>query len=661
MSKSIFLERLILKNFKGLKNLDIKFSDTTNIYGDNGTGKTSVFDAFTWLLFDKDSRDMSKFDVQPLDKSNNAIHMLETEVEAVLKIDGEKTVFKKVLKEKWIKPKGKSESELKGVTTAYYIDGVPKKQGQYKKKISSIIPEDIFKLVTNPLYFSTSMKWQERKKVLMDILGEVTDENVIDFKENLKPLKNLLINKSIDELKESINASRKKLIKDKESIPARVDELSMTIKEDIDFETLEDAKQKIDLKIKSVEKQIMDKSEVNVEIFKKKEDMYGLKSRLKDIQYEEIKKAESSKDGIEEELCSVNDEITHIKFDIKLFETEKYNDLKAIKEIENDVDNLRGKWYEENNKIFEFPKNARICPLCKRAFSDEDVEKHRNELEENFNKSKAKVLEDITREGTNKAYDLKKYRNRMSENDIALKNAKEKLENLSNKKIDLQSNISSFKVNIDLDSNKEYRNIQNQIKMLEAELCKPIEKSLQIDELKEKRKSLESELEQINHELGYKEINIKIRSRIGELMDQEKILTQQIVELEKQEFMCNEFIKTKVQLMESGINSKFKYVKFRFFKTQVNGGIDEDCEPLVEGVPFSTNLNFGARINAGIDIINTLSNHYKIKAPIFIDNRESTTKLIETDLQIVNLFVSVADKNLRVENTSLKQVEGPGF
>ncbi len=114
--------------------------------------------------------------------------------------------------------------------------------------------------------------------------------------------------------------------------------------------------------------------------------------------------------------------------------------------------------------------------------------------------------------------------------------------------------------------------------------------------------------------------------------------------------MCDEFIKTKVKLMESSINSKFKYVKFRFFKTQVNGGIDEDCEALVDGVPFSTNLNSGAKINAGIDIINTLANYYGIKAPIFIDNRESTTKLIDTESQIVNLVVSSSDKKLRIKN-----------
>ncbi|WP_023625330.1 AAA family ATPase [Clostridium tyrobutyricum] len=222
MSKSIFLEKLSLRNFKGIKELDIDFSNITNIYGDNATGKTSIFDAFTWLLFDKDSQDRSKFDVQPLDENNNVIHMLETEVEAVIQIDGVNVVLKKLLKEKWVNPKGKPDAELKGVTTTYYIDDVPKKQKEYKQKINNIIPEDIFKLITNPLYFSTNMKWQDRKKVLMDIIGEITDESVINSRKELSPLNDLIQNKTIEEIKKSISASKKKLVKDKDSIPPRV-------------------------------------------------------------------------------------------------------------------------------------------------------------------------------------------------------------------------------------------------------------------------------------------------------------------------------------------------------------------------------------------------------------------------------------------------------
>ncbi|WP_446897465.1 DUF2813 domain-containing protein [Clostridium sp. LBM24168] len=660
MSKSIFLEKLILKNFKGIKDLAIDFGKETNVYGDNATGKTSIFDAFTWLLFDKDSQDKSKFDVQPLDKNNNVIHMLETEVEAVLEIDGVKTVLKKVLKEKWVKSKGQPESELKGVTTNYYIDDVPKKQGEYKKKINEIIQEDIFKLVTNPLYFSMNMKWQDRKKVLMDMIGEITDENVIDSKESLKPLKELLVNKSIEDLKKSINASRKKLIKDKESIPARVDELNMTIKDDIDFDALDFRKRGIVAGIKSLEEQLMDKTKIDDELFMKNDKLYGLKSKLKDIEREEIQKAESGKDEIAQEITSLNGQIAELKFDIRSLEAEKNNNLKMIKTLESSTKDLRDKWYEENEKVFELPENAKVCPLCKRPFDEEDIEGHRQELEGNFRQNKAEILKSIKSEGKRKSAELKKFQKRAAGNESAIKNANDKLEALNTEKAELQSKFDNFKIDINLDSNAGYQEVLKQVEQLEKELSKPIDINSQITDLKERKNKVQEELEEVNRDLSYREINNKTNIRIQELQDKEKQLAQQINDLDKQDFMCDEFIKTKVKLVESSINSKFKYVKFRFFKAQVNGGIEEDCEPLVDGVPFSTNLNSGARINAGIDIINTLSKHYGITAPIFIDNRESTTKLIDTGSQIVNLVVSSKDKNLRIENdadTSAEQAE----
>lgn len=650
MSKSIFLEKLSLKNFKGIKELNIDFSNITNIYGDNATGKTSIFDAFTWLLFDKDSQDRSKFDVQPLDENNNVIHMLETEVEAVLQIDEAKVFLKKMMKEKWVNPKGKPDAELKGVTTTYYIDDVPKKQREYKHKINDIIPEDIFKLITNPLYFSTNMKWQDRKKVLMDIIGEITDQSVIDSKKELDPLRDLIQNKTIEEIKKSISASKKKLVKEKESIPPRVDEKRRELREDIDFDALDFRKRGIVSGIRSIDAQLMDTSKINDELFDKKDKLYGLKSKLKDIEREEIEKAESGKDDIAQEITSLNGEIAELKFDIRSLESEKNNNLKMVKGFEKDIKNLRAKWFEENKKVFELPENAKVCPLCKRPFDKEDIESHRQELEGNFNKNKAEILTDISQKGTDKSEELKKYQERANKNQSAVENANTRFKTLNNKKVELQSKLDNFKITVNLDGNKEYQETLKQIEQLEAELSKPVETNSQIEDLKTRKAKLQNELEEVNRDLSYEEINLRTKERIKELMDKEKQLAQQIADLENQDFMCDEFIKTKVKLMESSINSKFKYVKFRFFKTQVNGGIDEDCEPLVDGVPFSTNLNSGAKINAGIDIINTLSNYYGIKAPIFIDNRESTTKLIDTESQIVNLVVSSSDKKLRIEN-----------
>ncbi|KAA8668769.1 AAA family ATPase [Clostridium sp. HV4-5-A1G] len=649
MCKKIFLEKLVLKNFKGIKDLTVDFSKLTDIYGDNATGKTTLFDAFMWLLFDKDSQDKSRFDVQPLDENNNVVKMVETEVDAAIRVNDTEILLGKVLRQKWVKKRGQVDSEFKGYETTYSVDNVPKKQNEYKKFVSEIIQEDIFKLITNPVYFSTNIKWQDRKKILMDIIGEVTDEDVIDSKESLKPLAELLKNKSIEEIKKSINATIKKLIKEKESIPPRVDEKRRELKDDIDFSGLDFRKAGIVAGIKSLEEKLIDKSKINDELLAKKDELYALKSKLKDIEHGEMKKSESVKNKISEKLRDINSQIAEIKFSIKSLEIEKANNLKMAGKMEVEIKSLRSEWHRENKKVFKLPENARICPLCKRPFSDGDIAKHQKELQENFRKERAENLKKITARGQAKADEFKKYKKIISQEDADLKTASEKLNLLNKRKVELQNQINSFKSSVDMDGNKEYQEILKQIGSLQAELSKPVKEDTQIKELKEKKQSLEIELEKINRELGYKDMNEQVNKRINELLDKEKSIAQQIANLEKRDDLCNEFIKTKVKLLEKGINEKFKYVEFRFFKLQVNGGIEEDCEPLVNGVPFNTSLNNAARINAGIDIINTLCKHYKITAPVFIDNKESVTRIIDTDAQIINLIVSEADKTLRIE------------
>ncbi|MCR3760383.1 AAA family ATPase [Clostridium felsineum] len=653
MRKSIVLKGLYLKNFKGIKELDIDFGKVTNIFGDNGTGKTTVFDAFTWLLFDKDSQDRSKFDVQPLDGNNNVIHMLETEVTAGIEIDGVKTILKKVLTEKWVKPKGKPESELKGVTTTYYINDVPKKQKEYKEAINNFIQEDIFKLLTNPMYFSTNLKWQDRKNVLMELIDEVTDNVVINYKEELKPLEELLNNKNIDDLKKSIAASKKKLVKDKESIPPRVDECNRSLRNDIDFSLQETNKKNLSDNIKVLDEQILDNSKVDDEILEKRKKLYDLKANLNSLEFklnskaqEPLKELKQKKNKLEQNNHSIGLKADRIKNGLKLNEDN-------ISILETSIADLKKQWYEVNAKTLEFTENEFICPTCKREFEAADIEAKKQEMTENFNQGKSNKLKKINDEGQFKTNNLNTLKQKVeqlkNEYDTYLK----QLFELSEEKKVLDKQILEFKPNLDFSNNQEYQELKNEISDIEAELNKPSDTSSIVEELKHKKSNLDIELDGINNLLSYKEQNAKLETRIAELQVKEKTLAQQIADLEKQEFLCDEFVKTKVELLESSINSKFKYVKFRFFKQQVNGGIDEDCEPIVNGVPFNTNLNSASKVNAGLDIINTLSQHYGIKAPIFVDNKESVTELIDTDSQVISLVVSENDKKLRVESEEI--------
>ena len=138
-----------------------------------------------------------------------------------------------------------------------------------------------------------------------------------------------------------------------------------------------------------------------------------------------------------------------------------------------------------------------------------------------------------------------------------------------------------------------------------------------------------------------------------ELEKEEKQLSKEYEQLEKGLYLCESFIKAKVSMLDSNINSRFSSVKFRLFTEQINGGIKEDCEVMIPGpnnqlVPYGF-ANNAARINAGLEIINTLSDAFEATLPVFIDNAESVTKLIDSKAQLIRLVVSENDKKLRME------------
>lgn len=647
MAKEIVLKTLSLRNFKGKKELNINFSKITNIYGENGTGKTSIFDAFTWLLFDKDSQDRSKFDIQPLDEHGNVVHMIETEVEGVLELDGKTLTLKKVLKEKWTRKRGEEQSELKGTETSYYIDETPVKMSEYKAKISELIDENIFKLITNPLYFSLNMKWQDRRKVLLEIIGDVTADRIINYKISLRPLEALLVDKDIDTLKRSIQARRRKLNDEIKSIPPRIDELNNSI-QDLNFDALDLQRRGVVAAIRDVEERILDKSKVNEALLKEKNVLYSLKESLRELEYklkleaeDPVKQLRLDMQKTESELYIKKSSFDRMENDIKSQETE-------IVTLENKMDELRNKWSSVNDEVLTFNNEDFVCPTCRRPFEANDIESKKQEMIENFNQNKVRRLTSINENG--KALSVKV--NQLKENVTRLKAdleaLKSEINNFLDNKIELQEKINGFTIDKDfIISNPKYKALSTQIAELEARLSKPVENTDVIDQ-RQKKTQLETELESITKQLAQKEHNEKFRVRIKELMEEEKSIAQQIAELEKQEFLTEDFIRTKVELLEGSINSKFKYVSFKLFNTLVNGSLEECCEALVNGVPYTTNANTAAKYNAGLDIINTLSDHYGVYAPIFIDGRESVNKLIDTNNQVINLIVS-QDKEIRVE------------
>ncbi|AGK97374.1 AAA family ATPase [Clostridium pasteurianum] len=647
MSNLIILKNLHLKNFKGIKELNFTFDRITNIYGDNGTGKTSIFDAFTWLLFDKDSQDRTAFEIKTLDSKGEAIHGLEHQVTGTLEVDGKNVILSKILKEKWTKRRGEAERHLTGHETLYYINEVPVKQSEYKSKIASIIDESLFKLISNPTYFSMNLKWQDRRQTILNIIGDIDWNRVITYNPELKALVPALNDMDIDTLKKSIAARKRKLNDDIKSIPYRIDECNNSIKE-IDFDALEFRKRVAIGEMKNADEQLLDTSKVNDSLLAEKDELYSLKDKMKDIEYNAKIEAENPRKLLKESIYNIHDKKLKIDREIKLTDISIDAKKKAVEDFQNEMNKLRTGYKNVAAEEFEFPEDQTICPLCKRPFDEEHIEETRKTLEENFNINKAEKLKKINQQG-------KSMKDKVEVLNTDVQELNEKSMILSAQALEIVADLNetedkyqNFKPELNLESNIEYQELKSQIEQLELKLSQPKELNNQVNDLKDRKKKLQQELEDINTQLSYKEQNEKMKERVAELTDQESALAQQIAQLEGQEFLCENFIKTKVELLENSINEKFKFVSFKLFNTLVNGAVEECCEALIHGVPFS-NANKASQINAGLDIINALCNHYGVEAPVFIDNRESINEILDINSQIINLVVS-QDKKLKVSN-----------
>ena len=229
------LLELKLNHFKGIK--EFTFSPNgknVGVYGDNATGKTTLFDAMNWLLFGKDSLNRTDFGIKTIDKNGDEISKIEHSVVGTFDVEGTPVELNRQYKEIWSKKRGCATESFSGHTTEYLIDGVPQSEKEYMAYVNSLIDSDVFKLITNPLYFNEIMNWQDRRQLLLNICGDVTDDDVIQSSKKLTTLTDIINGKSIDEHKKKITARKTVINKELTMIPERIDELYKLIPDTVE-------------------------------------------------------------------------------------------------------------------------------------------------------------------------------------------------------------------------------------------------------------------------------------------------------------------------------------------------------------------------------------------------------------------------------------------
>lgn len=651
--KSIFLNRLEISSFKGISELTIDFDKATNIYGENALGKTSIFDAFTWLMFDKDSKNRSNFEVKPLDKNNQVVRGLNPTVTAILEINGQQIKLSKMLEEKWSKKRGEAEKTFTGNVTTYEIDDVPVKQSEYKKKIAEIAEEEQFKLLTNPYYFSDSLNWKEIRKLVLEVAGDVTTGQVIDCNKELEIIRVDLEKDDVEILLKSRKASIKKLSDKKKEIPTRINECNRSVL-DIDFISIETELTNKRKEIENIENKLLDISKVNEDLLDIKNKIYVNKSKIQEINQKSTSAGSDKKFKLMDTLRGLENDLNILNMNKQRLLNDKSMKEIDIANLEKDMSLLREQFNLVKSECISLDSIDTECPTCKRAFENEDIESKKQELIENFNQNKAKKLKDIQTKGVTKKQEVEKIQYDLKDISTKVLEFEKKIEPKKLEIYEIKNQIDNFRIEAiySVIDKENIDKLQSHIESLEQSLH--ANNTVDTDILISAKRKISNEINDLNKTLAKQDLNKELENRKEELLSEEKRLGADIAQQEKIVMLCESFIKSRVSLLEERVSSKFEFVRFKFTKEQVNGGVEETCQPTVNGVPFD-NLNTANQINAGLDIINTLSKHFEVQAPIFIDNRESINRLIEIDSQIINLIVT-KDNPLKIENIVLEGV-----
>lgn len=640
--KTIKLISLELSNFKCHSHLKIDFNGrNTVISGDNGAGKTSIYDSFMWLLFSRDSKGNGdkSIEVKPLGEGGKVKdHDAITEVEATLSVDGEEITLRRTLQEIWTTRRGNVEAVYSGNVSEYYINSIPVKKMAFSEKVDEIVNEDIFKLLTNISYFSNDITWQERRGILFRVAGVMNDEQIMATDERFSPLLLEMGKHSLEDYKKKLLAEKRGFVGARTEIPARISECQKTINDvqGIDFD-----KARADIEMLTAKQ-----DSLNTELLAIEHDTASEKKRM------EIRETKLALDTLEAENRQYRanqqanaPDIAGMRSRLAVLRaqhTAKTGTIASVKKMITDTDTeisaSRERWIAVNGEAF----TGGTCLTCGQALPANQLKT----ASDNFEAQKANRLREIEQTANARKEARAQYINRLGELETEIVELESEVTKVAGLLTATESNVIAV---VDMDGYTERKAAaESKIRALETELADIAQNTAAVrGELQKQIYAVKGDITALTAIISKESLLEYSRKRVAELQEDARNTAACLEAIEKQLYLLDEYSRYKTQFVEDSVNSLFRIARFRLFREQANGGIEDRCDVVCENVDY-INLNSGARINIGIDIINTLSVAYGMSVPLFVDNAESVTKLETSTTQIIRLVVSENDKELRV-------------
>ncbi len=679
MQKVVKLLSLQLQNFKGAKDRAVNFADVTTISGANATGKSTIFDAFTWVLFGKDSHDRTDsgkggFQIKTVDAAGRPIEKLDHSVTAELSVNDQKITLCRLLKEDWVKRRGSAEVVFSGNTTHYLVDGVEVKASKYAETVDAIIDAQLFKLITNPSYFP-GLDWQKQREILMTIAGGVTLEQVAAGREDFQALLRELSGKDIADFKMAKAYDKKTKKAELEIIPVQIaatrDSMPAPIQDKAQIQEQKDAAEQ---ELAQLDAQLSDIAEATRSRYERAQ---ALQKQVGELQLKRTQLVQQAREAAQKEAFEANARRREIEAQIRGLQTEQSLEVNAAAREEKDasdrldrarrevyrlteaVEKKRAEFYEADAaKYTQAEAGGITCPLfgiiCTNPEALAKQDEAAKKAEEEWYIRKREKIARIKEEGKSLAAQLESATKEQDAAQEAKNEAYWRKINAGNKFEDKRKELQALLDKtpeatagaVDTSRIPDFDKLGDEIDALNAQINaaenQPADdggKAL----ISARKATLKATADECARKLGEIDANAatieRNAAKIAALEAREKELAQQIAEVEQREMLADELQRAQIDEVERRVNSRFQRVRFRMFEKQINGGEAPTCVPMVDGVPYS-DLNSAGKINAGLDIINTLCAFHETTAPVFIDNAEGVNSLTPCGSQLVKLCVT---------------------
>lgn len=634
----IELKSLDLVHFKCFPKLHLDFHEGVNsLFGANAAGKTSVYDALTWLLFDKDSAGHSRPAVKPTGAPAGAM----PEVTAILEVDGEPIKLRKVLREKWEKPRGSSIERYAGDTRDYYIDDVPLAENEYKRRIAELIDERQFKLLTDVWAVTSKMHWKDRRTLLAEICGLPEDKQLLATAPQFAELTEKVGRRTVDEYKSVLMKQRKDMNANLNTLPVRVDECSRMVAEleSLDFAAAHSESDRLQAERERVQGELV-KLTNNTLAAQARNELGALQNQLRELETENNAHLASQRVPVEDETPVLTAALDRAKCEADRLTRTVAQERDLVLNGETRLDDYRARW-----RAIDAETCGTTCPVCHQPLPQDMLETSQDAFAAHQKQRKDALLEDskMVKQGIAAAKD------RLLTAETALKTAQDEVQKA-------QISLDSYTPPVEVvpENLPDYDRRKGAILTLIADADKRIDRLT--SDTEQERRRLETALsavtaEKLRHDavLAKEQTLSDTRRRIADLQAEQRTAAAEMEQMDRLIAMCEEFTRYRVQAITESVNSKFRLTRWRLFTEQVNGGLADCCEPMdMNGSTFE-GTNNAMQINIGMDIIDTLSAHFGRRVPLFVDNAESVTHLQPIGSQVVRLVVSEQDKELRIE------------